>query len=185
MCRVQQPEQTAEPVCLLSQQKVPANSQDLHGDGESLSTSSPCPVRDTPVQPYLPANVSLEEGFCMVRQCRAQMPLLRPEPFYIGPELGDAVGVNVDAIAASAGDDISYTPVQSQGYNTNYHYPQNNHMQTQASYNSYNSIPGPIVSKPLRRRPPAQIYVGRPLRPGNRMTLLFVVDLHLTPFTGC
>lgn len=111
-----------------------------------------------PVQPYLPANVSLEEGFCMVRQCRAQMPLLRPEPFYVGPELGDAVGVNVDAIAAT--DDVSYHPAHSQGYN-------NPSTQAVAGYNSYNSIPTPMVSKPLRRRPPAHIYVGRPLRPGT------------------
>jgi hypothetical protein len=125
-------------------------------------TLSPIPVPhshsqiDTPVQPYLPANVSLEEGFCMVRQCRAQMPLLRPEPFYVGPELGDAVGVNVDAIAAT--DDISYGPANSHGYSN---------PPTSQAYNGYNTIPAPMISKPLRRRPPAHIYVGRPLRPGN------------------
>ena len=162
--RFQQPTSTAEPVCLLSQQEVPTNSQDLHWDGRCCLAS---PLHRLPnaycfaaVQPYLPANVSLEEGFCMVRQCRSQMPLMRPEPFYVGPELGDAIGVNVDAIAAAAGapDDVAYNPVHSQAYSN---------PQPSNPYSGYNSIPAPMVSKPLRRRPPAHIYVGRPLRPGT------------------
>jgi len=89
-----------------------------------------------------PGNVSLEEGFCMVRQCRAQMPLYRPEPFYVGPDLGDAVGVNVDAMP-SATNDLSYTQGLASGYN---------------------AVIPPLL-RPLRRRPPAPIFVGRPLRP--------------------
>ncbi|XP_053209811.1 uncharacterized protein LOC128393642 isoform X1 [Panonychus citri] len=30
---------------------------------------------------YLPANVSVEEGFCMIKQCRLQMPLVPPQPY--------------------------------------------------------------------------------------------------------
>ena len=97
---------------------------------------------------YLPGNVSLEEGFCMVRQCRAQMPLYRPEPFYVGPDLGDAVGVNVDAMP-SASNDLSYS---TQGL---------------SSGMGYNALLPPLMTRPLRRRPPAPIFVGRPavLRP--------------------
>ena len=37
MCRVQQSPPSAKPVCLLSQQKVPADCQDLHRDGKSAA----------------------------------------------------------------------------------------------------------------------------------------------------
>ena len=102
----------------------------------------------------------------MVRQCLAQMPLMRPEPFYIGPELGDVVGVNVDAMAAA--DDSSYHP---QGYNNNGMQAQSTH--SYPSYQPYNTVSTPLVTKPLRRRPPAHIYVGRPVRPGTFLSKKF------------
>lgn len=86
----------------------------------------------------------------MVRQCRSQMPLMRPEPFYAADNYGDAVGVNVDAL--SSNDDMSYArppppPADSYGFN------------------SLNSVYP--TKPPQRMRPPAPVYVGRPLRPGN------------------
>ena len=113
----------------------------------------------------------------MVRQCRAQMPLLRPEPFYVGPDLGDAVGVNVDAVAAATGDEGSYNQAHSQAYSSHYSH-QNPSYNGYSSHNAFNPgyntlVPPPMVSKPLRRRPPAHIYVGRPLRPGTSVTVLW------------
>lgn len=91
----------------------------------------------------------------MVRQCRAQMPLYRPEPF-IAPgtssELGDAIGVNVDALThhqPAIGDDLNY--------------------------NSPNAPFMQLVTKPLRRRPPAQIFVGQPLRPISPCKLILLI----------
>ena len=91
----------------------------------------------------MPGNVSLEEGFCMVRQCRAQMPLYRPEPFMVNPDLGDAVGVNVDAVQGSPSD-LSYSG-------------------TQGLLSGYSMSPLSLNKHPLRRRPPAPIFVGRPV----------------------
>lgn len=86
----------------------------------------------------------------MVRQCRSQMPLMRPEPFYATNDYGDVVGVNVDAL--SSNDEMTYArpplpPADSYGFN---------------SYNSGNGN-----GTPQRLRPPAPVYVGRPIRPGN------------------
>lgn len=100
----------------------------------------------------------------MVRQCRNQMPLLRPEPFYAGNDFGDAVNVGVSVDALSSNDDMTYArpppppppPADSYGFN------------------SLNSV---YPSKPpIRLRPPAPVYVGRPLRPGNLLLRNFALQ---------
>jgi hypothetical protein len=73
------------------------------------------------------------------------MPLYRPEPFLVGPDLGDAVGVNVNDVMQ--GNDLSY----SSG------------MGTQGLVSGYNAGMSPLLNRPLRRRPPAPIFVGRPV----------------------
>lgn len=111
-------------------------------------------------QPYLPANVSLEEGYCMVRQCRSQMPLYRPEPFYYSPnDLGDVnVGVNVEALGPGPGPIPPGSNIQSPSVS----YEENGYS---PAYLHQNSRPMGFMSQPLRRRPPAQIFVGRPIKP--------------------
>ena len=80
------------------------------------------------------------------------MPLLRPEPFYAGNDFGDSVNVGVNVDALSSNDDMTYArpvppPADSYGFN------------------SLNSVYP--TKPPMRPRPPAPVYVGRPLRPGN------------------
>lgn len=94
----------------------------------------------------------------MVRQCRSQMPLYRLEPFYYSPgDLGDVnVGVNVDALGPqSMMPPGSGIPPPSVSYEDG----------QSPAYLHQNSRPMGYMSQPLRRRPPAQIFVGRPIKP--------------------
>ncbi|KAI1286908.1 Glucose dehydrogenase -like protein [Halotydeus destructor] len=75
-----------------------------------------------------------------------QMPSIRPEPFYVnsGPNNFDTMGINV---ADDYMDDAYvHSPVHHDAYN------------------------GPKPSRP--RRPPAQVYIGQPLRPALSILLL-------------
>lgn len=107
----------------------------------------------------------------MVRQCRSQMPLMRPEPYFMnGPELGDAIGVNVDALSSGFGPNGphgGYENDAAASYSRPSEYGAMRPALSESSYgtsvSTFNS-PLPYPTKP-RRRPPAQIFVGRPVRP--------------------
>ncbi|RWS04124.1 hypothetical protein B4U79_11166 [Dinothrombium tinctorium] len=87
--------------------------------------------------PYLPANVTIEEGYCMIRQCRKQLPMFVPQPFF------DHNTVNYNANSNSNAFGVSTSAL--------------------SEFDNYMPL------QPLKRRPPATIVIGRPIRPGKRL----------------
>ncbi|CAG2101020.1 unnamed protein product [Medioppia subpectinata] len=94
-------------------------------------------VRHCTTNTYLPASLTVEEAFCLVRICRRQLPSMRPEPYY--PQNIQQLQPPIDTIGAN---DVDYT-------------------EPEALY-SDNVSSGATTSK---KRPPASFSVGKPQRP--------------------
>lgn len=122
-----------------------------------------------------------------VRQCRAQMPLYKPEPFYQPPslDLGDVnVGVNVDSLSVSPNAAPS-TNIPAISYEEPSYAPAYLHQNSPGRPMNYMPPSGyiPTTIQPMRRRP-APIFVGRPVKPREYHTLLSGHDIY-SPAPGC